>query len=60
MTPGLVNVHINRSIADLGQTRPEYIKCKVTLLYYYYYIEIKTSSCSHSVFISKAIACTIT
>ena len=35
------------------QRRPEYIECKVTFLYYYYYIEIKASSGFHSVFLKS-------
>ena len=37
------------------QRRPECIKCKVTLLYYFYYVEIKASSCFHSVFSQKPL-----
>ena len=45
------NNNHNKFILFQRQRRPEYIKCKVTLLYYYYYyIEIKASSCFHSVF----------
>ena len=50
----------NKFILFLRQRRPEYIKCKVTLLYHYDDIEIKASSCFHNFFFSKAIACTIT
>ena len=35
------------------QRRPEYIKCKVTLLYHYDHIEIKASSCFHRFFFSQ-------
>ena len=54
------NNNHNKFILFQRQRRPEYIKCKVTLLYHYDYIEIKASSCFHSFFFSKAIACTIT
>ena len=48
------NNNHNTFILFQGQRRPEYIKCKVTLLYYYhYYIEIKASSCFHSVFLKS-------
>ena len=50
------NNNHNKFILFQRQRRPEYIKCKVTLLY----LEIKVSSFFHSVFFSKAIACTIT
>ena len=49
------NNNYNKFILFQRQRRPEYIKCKVTLLY----LEIKASSCFHSVFFSKVIACTI-
>ena len=35
------------------QRRPEYIKCKVTLLYHNDHIEIKASSCFHRFFFSQ-------
>ena len=60
------NNNHNKFILFQRQRRPEYIKCKVTLLYYYYYhyyyyysyhyyyyIEIKASSCFHSVFLKS-------
>ena len=47
------NNNHNKFILFQRQRRPEYIKCKVTLLYYYYYIEIKASSCFHSVFLTS-------
>ena len=53
------NNNHNKFILFQRQWRPEYIKCKVTLLYHYDYIEIKASSCFHRFFFSKAIACTI-
>ena len=49
------NNNHNKLILFQRQRRQEYIKCKVTSLY----LEIKASSCFHSVFL-KAIACTIT
>ena len=39
------NNNHNKFIFFQRQRRPEYIKCKVTLLYHYDYIEIKASSC---------------
>ena len=50
------NNNHNKFILFQRQRRPEYIKCKMTLLY----LEIKASSCFCSVFFSKAIACKIT
>ena len=54
------NNNHNKLILFQRQRRPEYIKCKVTLLYHYDYIEIKASSCFHRYFFSKPFACTIT
>ena len=57
--PGITNIGLsgnnnhNKFILFQSQRRPEYIKCKVALLYYYYYIEIKASSCFHSVFLKS-------
>ena len=48
------NNNHNKFILFQRQRRPEYIKCKVTLLYHYDYIEIKTSSCFHRVFFLKS------
>ena len=48
------NNNHNKFILLQRQRRPENRKCKVTLLYYYYYIEIKASSCFHSVFFFKS------
>ena len=45
----------NKFILFQRQRRPEYIKCKVTLLYHYDYIEIKTSSCFHRFFSQKPL-----
>ena len=44
----------NKFILFQRQRRPEYIKCKVTLLYHYDYIEIKASSCFHRCFFLKS------
>ena len=49
------NNNHNKFILFQRQRRPEYIKCKVTLSYYYYYIEIQASSCCHSVFSQKPL-----
>ena len=45
------NTNHNKFVLFQRQGRPEYIRCKVALLYYNYYIEIKASSCFHSVFL---------
>ena len=49
------NYNHNKFILFQRHRRPEYIKCKVTLLYRYDYIEIKASSCFHSFFSQKPL-----
>ena len=49
------NNNRNKFILFQRQRRPEYIKCKVTLLYHYDYIEIKASSCFHRFFSQKPL-----
>ena len=47
------NNNHNKFILFQRQRRPEYIKCKVTLLYHYDYIEIKASSSFHIFFLKS-------
>ena len=49
------NNNHNKFILFQRQRRPEYIKCKVTLLYHYDYIEIKATSCFCSFFSQKPL-----